>query len=98
MICVPSPPQHGEKLAISSTECKTAWIRYDWKPMNTIGPGVREIRIRDKHGAFRVIYVAKFQSAVYLLHCFQKKTRATSKADLNLAESRSRDLVEELNS
>lgn len=66
--------------------------------MNTIAPGVREIRIRDKHGAFRVIYVAKFQRAVYLLHCFQKKTRATSKADLNLAESRSRDLVKELNS
>jgi phage-related protein len=70
----------------------------DWKPMNTIGPGVREIRIRDKHRGFRVIYVAKFQSAVYLLHCFQKKTRATSKADLNLAESRYRDLVKELNS
>jgi phage-related protein/predicted XRE-type DNA-binding protein len=45
----------------------------DWKPMNTIGGGVREIRIRDAAGAFRVLYVAKFDDAVYVLHCFQKK-------------------------
>jgi phage-related protein len=56
----------------------------DWKPMNTVGRGVREIRIRDAAGAFRVLYVAKFD-AVYVLHCFQKKTQKTSKADLNLA-------------
>ena len=41
----------------------------DWKPMNTVGPGAREIRIRDGAGAFRVIYVAKFADAVYVLHC-----------------------------
>jgi phage-related protein len=40
----------------------------DWKPMNTIGRGVREIRIRDAAGAFRVLYVAKFDDAVYVLH------------------------------
>jgi phage-related protein len=46
--------------------------------MNTVGQGVREIRIRDAAGAFRVIYVAKFADAVYVLHCFQKKsTRGT---------------------
>jgi len=67
----------------------------DWKPMGTIGPGVREIRIRDASGAFRVIYVAKFIDAVYVLHCFQKKTQKTSKADLDLAEKRYRDLVKE---
>jgi phage-related protein/predicted XRE-type DNA-binding protein len=53
----------------------------DWKPMNTIGRGVREIRIRDAAGVFRVLYVAKFDDAVYVLHCFQKKTQKTSKAD-----------------
>ena len=57
----------------------------DWKPMNTVGQGVKEIRIRDAAGAFRVIYVAKFADAVYVLHCFQKKTGKTSKADLDLA-------------
>lgn len=44
---------------------------HDWKPMPTIGLGVREIRIRDIAGAFRVVYVAKFADAVYVLHCFQ---------------------------
>ena len=68
----------------------------DWKPMNTIGPGVREIRIRDEAGIFRVIYVAKFADAVYVLHCFQKKTQKTSKADLDLAGKRYRDLLKEL--
>jgi phage-related protein len=68
----------------------------DWKPMTSIGQGVREIRIRDKDGAFRVIYVAKFEAAVYVLHCFQKKTQATPQAELELAGNRYRDLVREL--
>jgi phage-related protein len=68
----------------------------DWKPMNTVGQGVKEIRIRDAAGAFRVIYVAKFADAVYVLHCFQKKTEKTSKADLDLAAQRYRDLLKEL--
>ena len=68
----------------------------DWKPMNTVGQGVKEIRIRDAAGAFRVIYVAKFAAAVYVLHCFQKKTAKTSRADLELAAKRYRDLVKEL--
>lgn len=68
----------------------------DWKPMPTIGPGVREIRIRDTAGAFRVVFVAKFADAVYVLHCFQKKTPKTSKPDLDLAENRYRDLLKEL--
>jgi phage-related protein len=68
----------------------------DWKPMNTVGQGVREIRIREDDGAFRVIYVAKLADAVYVLHCFQKKTQATRKADLDLAERRYRELVKEL--
>ncbi|PWW45662.1 type II toxin-antitoxin system RelE/ParE family toxin [Melaminivora alkalimesophila] len=68
----------------------------DWKPMATVGQGVKEIRIRDAAGAFRVIYVAKFADAVYVLHCFKKKTEKTSKADLDLAAKRYRDLVKEL--
>ncbi len=67
----------------------------DWKPMNTIGQGVREIRIRDAAGAFRVIYVVKFADTVYVLHCFQKKTQKTSKTDLDLAAKRYRDLMKE---
>ncbi len=69
----------------------------DWKPMTIIGQGVREIRIRDAAGAFRIIYVAKFADAIYVLHCFQKKTQKTNKVDFNKAEKRYRDLTKELN-
>lgn len=68
----------------------------DWKPMSSIGAGVQEIRIRDAAGAFRVVYVAKFTDAIYVLHCFQKKIMKTGKTDLDLAESRYRDLLKEL--
>ena len=56
--------------------------------MKSIGPGVREIRLRDATGAFRVIYVAKVADAVYVLHAFQKKTQQTAKRDLDLAAAR----------
>ncbi|MGC9223988.1 MAG: type II toxin-antitoxin system RelE/ParE family toxin [Terracidiphilus sp.] len=68
----------------------------DWKPMNTVGRGVKEIRIRDAVGAFRVIYVAKFATTIYVLHCFQKKTEKTSKGDLDMATKRYRDLRKEI--
>jgi len=69
----------------------------DFKPMKTIGAGVVELRIRDEAGAFRVVYVAKFESAVYVLHCFQKKTPKTSPRDLELARQRLADLIKEIN-
>jgi phage-related protein len=68
----------------------------DWKPMSSIGPGVREIRVRDSAGAFRVLYVASFEDAVYVLHCFQKKTQKMRKSDMDLASRRYRDLMKEL--
>jgi phage-related protein len=67
----------------------------DWKPMATIGSGVREIRIRDEAGAFRVIYLAKLEDAIYILHCFQKKTQATSEKDKELARKRYKELMKE---
>lgn len=62
----------------------------DFKPIPSVGPGAYEIRVRDDTGAFRVIYVAKFEHAVYVLHAFQKKTRETAKADIDLAARRYR--------
>jgi phage-related protein len=56
--------------------------------MPSIGPGAAEIRIQDAAGAFRVIYVAKFDDAVYVLHAFQKKTQQTAQADIDLARQR----------
>jgi phage-related protein len=63
-----------------------------WKPMKSIGQSVREIRVRDVAGAFRVIYVATHAEAVYVLHAFQKKTPRTSVRDVALAAARYREL------
>jgi phage-related protein len=62
----------------------------DWKPFDEVGAGTREIRIKEGNGIFRVMYVAKFDEAIYVLHCFQKKTPATSKQDKAIAEARYR--------
>jgi phage-related protein len=59
----------------------------DWKPMPVIGRGVKEIRIHVL-GEWRVIYVAKFSEAIYVLHSFQKKGRTTSRQDIDLARRR----------
>ncbi len=64
----------------------------DWKPMSTVGPGVREIRIRDRSGAFRVIYLAALRDRVVVLHAFRKTTQRTAKPDVELAAKRFRDL------
>jgi len=64
----------------------------DWKPMIGVGLGVREIRIRDRAGAFRILYVAQFKGAIHVLHAFQKKTQETSVKDIQLARMRFRTL------
>ncbi len=63
--------------------------------MTAVGPGVREIRIRETNGAFRILYLTKMADAIYVLHCFEKKTQKTSQADLELAAMRYRDLMRE---
>ncbi len=65
----------------------------DWKPFDDVGTGTREIRIRDASGVYRVMYLAKFEEAVYVLHCFQKKTQVTSKQDKAIAEMRYRAVI-----
>jgi len=65
----------------------------DFKPMPSVGRGVEEIRVRDETGAYRVIYTARLADAVYVLHCFQKKTQATSRRDIELARTRFLELV-----
>lgn len=66
----------------------------DWKPMKTIGPSVREIRVRDSTGAFRVVYLATLPDRVVVLHAFQKKTEQTPQRDIELAAARLRSLKE----
>ena len=66
----------------------------DWKEIKSVGQGVREIRIKDRAGAFRVIYVATFADAIFVLHAFQKKSRATPHRDLALAAARFKMLAQ----
>ncbi len=63
----------------------------DWKPMPAVGLGVREVRVHTglEH---RVIYLAKFDDAVYVLHAFQKRAQRTPRRDVELARQRLRDL------
>lgn len=82
--------------ATNSTAFKTGMSQTIANPCAPWGPGVKEIRIRDSDAAFRIIYVAKFADAIYVLHCFQKKTQKTSQADRDLAVRRYRDLLKEL--
>ncbi len=63
----------------------------DWKPMKSIGTGVREIRIHH-NGQYRIIYVTIKKNTIYVLHSFQKKTQKTSKKDLNLAKARLKEI------
>lgn len=68
----------------------------DFKPMPTIGKGVEEIRVWDESGTYRVIYTARVNDAVYVLHAFQKKTQVTSKHDIDLAKARFAELMRSL--
>jgi phage-related protein len=93
-ICAfPAEPRKecGDELAlVQAGEMPT-----DWKPFEDIGPGTKEIRVRDRDGIYRVMYVAKFDEAVYVLHCFQKKTQTTSQQDKNLASTRYKLMLKE---
>jgi len=64
----------------------------DWKPMPAIGSGVREIRIKEASGSFRVIYVANMADNIYVLHAFQKKTQKTNLQDIHLAQDRFKEI------
>ena len=63
----------------------------DWKPMSSVGAGVVELRVQTEDGAFRLMYIAKFAEAIYVLHAFQKKSKAgiaTPRPDVELVEKR----------
>ncbi|ETS32816.1 MULTISPECIES: type II toxin-antitoxin system RelE/ParE family toxin [Photorhabdus] len=67
----------------------------DWKPFSDIGFGVKEIRLRDSTGIYRIMYVAKFDEAIYVLHSFQKKTQQTNKQDKDIAKVRYNAVIQQ---
>lgn len=70
----------------------------DWKPMEIVGPGAREIRIRTFDGGVvhhRVVYVAKYEDAVFVLHAFAKKSEQTSPHNIEVARARYREMLDD---
>ncbi len=65
----------------------------DWKPMPAVGAGVNEIRVWEESGTYRVLYLAKFVEAIYVLHVFEKRSQKTQKDDIQLAKVRYADLL-----
>lgn len=65
----------------------------DWKPFESVGAGVREIRVRIDNNQYRSIYVAKFDEAIYVLHCFMKKEEKTSRHDVEIAKIRYKEVL-----
>ncbi|MGH9429756.1 MAG: type II toxin-antitoxin system RelE/ParE family toxin [Terriglobia bacterium] len=66
----------------------------DWKPMPGLGVGVNELRAREEGKAYRVIYVAKFAEAIYVLHVFAKKARKAPRHDVAIARQRYQQLMQ----
>jgi phage-related protein len=86
------------KLGKELTRIQIGMQPRDGKWLTELGQGVQEIRIGDSKGAYRVMYVATFSEAVYVLHAFQKKAKAgigTPYEELNVAGTRYRELVRE---
>jgi len=85
------PPEPRRVAGYELWQVQNGLMPSDFKPMPTIGAGVYEIRVR-RDGEWRVIYVASRREAVYVLHAFRKKTRATSGADIDIARRRFRQI------
>src|SRR6266568_4641258 len=81
------PPEARHRVGYQLERVQAGAEPEDWKPMPSIGPGVQELRVRAA-GAFRVLYVARFTEAVYVLHTFQKKSNKTAHLDVEAARRR----------
>jgi phage-related protein len=63
----------------------------DWKPMRSIGSGVKEICIHVL-GEWRIVYVAKLADAIYVFHAFHKKSQKANRNDIELARKRFKEI------
>jgi phage-related protein len=81
------PPEVRQVAGHELRRIQAGLVPRDWKPMPSVGPGVHELRLR-LNGAYRILYVAKFEEAIYVLHAFEKRTRRTAELDLSLARRR----------
>ena len=87
------PIEAKEEIGIQLRRVQRGLQPLDWKPMKTVGVGVKEIRIRIRNDIFRVFYLAKYSDFVYTLHVFQKKSHQTRSRDIGIAQRRYRSIA-----
>jgi phage-related protein len=88
------PSKAQRKIGFELRAIQQGDLPSNFKPMPTVGKGVEEIRIQTDD-AYRVFYIARFAEAIYVLHCFQKKTQKTAPNDINLGQQRYKQLLEQ---
>ena len=87
------PKMRDGSLDINCAKYSAATTQMTGSLLMDVGAGTKEIHIKQSDGAFRVMYVAKFEDAIYVLHCFKKKTQKTSQKDKNLSTQRYKDMM-----
>ncbi|MCZ6658479.1 MAG: type II toxin-antitoxin system RelE/ParE family toxin [Gammaproteobacteria bacterium] len=85
------PSQVKYAVGVELMRVQSGLTPMDSKPMQSIGPGVREIRVQYRN-QYRVLYIASFDEAVYVLGAFIKKTQRTPKTEIDLAKQRLREV------
>lgn len=76
--------QKGEKLSMPLS-----------RPMSSVAAGVDELRVRDRHGAYRVFYYTKLIGSVLIFHALVKKTQKTPPHEIALAQKRLKEMLDE---
>ena len=86
------PPNVQQRIGYQLYRVQTGLDPDDWKPMKSVGRAVREIRVVFRRRTFRVLYVSGAIGMVRVLHVFEKRSRKTRKKDIELAQSRLKQL------
>lgn len=60
----------------------------DYRPVSSVGPGVFELRDQDERAWYRVVYLSRIEDVIYVLHCFEKKSREMPRRDFEKAKQR----------
>ena len=60
----------------------------DYRPLPSIGKSVFELRDQDERAWYRVVYLSRISDVIYVLHCFEKRSREMSKRDFEKAKQR----------
>lgn len=76
---------------------KGAEVGYpDTEPINTVAPGVFEIRVKEASGIFRAFYLVKIKHGILVFHAFKKKSQKTPKQEIETARKRLNSFLKEL--